>query len=61
MPLTLSTRYPEFEAGFLRLLAAKRETAADVDVTLTAHATCHRIELQASSPVGEQWLAQIES
>ena len=35
--------------------------AADVDVTLTAHAACHRIELQASSPTGARWLAQIES
>lgn len=34
--------------------------AADVDVTLTAHAAFHRIELQASSPTGEQWLAQME-
>jgi tRNA threonylcarbamoyladenosine biosynthesis protein TsaE len=35
--------------------------AADVDVTLTALASSHRIELQASSPVGEQWLALIGS
>jgi tRNA threonylcarbamoyladenosine biosynthesis protein TsaE len=31
--------------------------AADVDVTLTAHPAFHNIELQASSPVGEEWLA----
>ncbi|MBV9815824.1 MAG: histidinol dehydrogenase, partial [Alphaproteobacteria bacterium] len=30
MPLALSTRDPGFEAGFLKLLAAKRESAADV-------------------------------
>ena len=36
MPITLSTRDPGFEAGFLKLLAAKRETAADVDVTVAA-------------------------
>ncbi len=32
--------------------------AADVNVTLTAHAAFHRIELQASRPTGEQWLRQ---
>src|SRR5947209_19661862 len=31
MPVTLSTRDPGFEAGFRQLLAAKRESAADVD------------------------------
>jgi tRNA threonylcarbamoyladenosine biosynthesis protein TsaE len=39
--------------------AGRRLPAADVDVTLTAHAAFHRMELQAASPVGEQWLAQI--
>lgn len=32
--------------------------AADVDVTLTAHTGFHRIDLQAASPTGAQWLAQ---
>jgi histidinol dehydrogenase len=31
MPLTLSTQDPGFEAAFIRLVEAKRETAADVD------------------------------
>src|SRR5438132_3465514 len=31
MPVTLSTREPGFEAGFRQLLAAKRESAADVE------------------------------
>jgi histidinol dehydrogenase len=34
MPLTLSTRDPGFEKRFLRLLAAKRETEADVDAVV---------------------------
>src|SRR5438309_11566333 len=34
MPLRLSTRDPGFEAGFLHLLAAKRESAADVDAAV---------------------------
>jgi histidinol dehydrogenase len=34
MPLTLSTRDPGFEEGFQRLLAAKRESAADVDAAV---------------------------
>jgi tRNA threonylcarbamoyladenosine biosynthesis protein TsaE len=34
--------------------------AADVDVLLTAHPAFHSIDLQASSPVGEQWLAQAQ-
>jgi histidinol dehydrogenase len=34
MPITISTRDPGFEAGFLKLLAAKRETAADVDAAV---------------------------
>jgi histidinol dehydrogenase len=34
MPVVLSTREPNFEAGFRRLLEAKRETAADVDATV---------------------------
>ena len=36
MPVTLATRDPGFEAGFRRLLEAKRETAADVDATVAA-------------------------
>jgi histidinol dehydrogenase len=36
MAVTLSTRDPEFEARFAALLAAKRETAADVDDTVAA-------------------------
>ncbi|MBV8889694.1 MAG: histidinol dehydrogenase [Alphaproteobacteria bacterium] len=36
MPVTLSTRDPAFEAGFQRLLAAKRESAADVNATVAA-------------------------
>ena len=35
--------------------------AADVDVTLAAQAAFHSIELQASNPVGVQWLAQFQS
>ena len=34
MPLTLSTRDPGFEAAFRKLLAAKRESAADVDAAV---------------------------
>ncbi|MGA7868195.1 MAG: histidinol dehydrogenase, partial [Stellaceae bacterium] len=34
MPVTLSTRDPGFEAGFGQLLAAKRESAADVDAAV---------------------------
>ena len=34
MALTLSTRDPGFEAGFGQLLAAKRESAADVDAAV---------------------------
>jgi len=34
MPITLSTRDPGFESGFLKLLAAKRENAADVDAAV---------------------------
>jgi histidinol dehydrogenase len=34
MPVTLSTREPDFEAGFRRLLDAKRESAAGVDATV---------------------------
>src|SRR5689334_2459992 len=34
MPLTLPTRDPGFEAGFRQLLAAKRESAADVDAAV---------------------------
>src|SRR5438309_10162084 len=34
MALTLSTRDPGFEAGFGQLLAAKRESAADVDAVV---------------------------
>ena len=36
MPLTLNTRDPNFEAAFTALLAAKRESAADVDSVVTA-------------------------
>src|SRR6476620_8968115 len=36
MPITLSTRDPGFEAAFRRLLAAKRESAADVDFAVAA-------------------------
>ncbi len=36
MPLTLSTRDPGFEAAFRALLAAKRESAADVDDAVAA-------------------------
>ncbi len=35
--------------------------AADIDVTLTAHATFHGIDLQPASPTGELWLAQLRS
>jgi histidinol dehydrogenase len=34
MPVTLATRDPGFEAGFRRLIEAKRETAADVDAAV---------------------------
>jgi len=34
MPVALSTRDPGFEAGFRQLLAAKRESAADVDAAV---------------------------
>ena len=34
MPVTLSTRDPGFETGFRQLLAAKRESAADVDAAV---------------------------
>jgi histidinol dehydrogenase len=34
MPVRLSTRDPGFEAGFLHLLAAKRESVADVDAAV---------------------------
>src|SRR5271166_4882286 len=34
MAITLSTRSPDFEAGFRQLLAAKRESAADVDAAV---------------------------
>jgi histidinol dehydrogenase len=34
MPVTLSTRHPGFEVGFRQLLAAKRESAADVDAAV---------------------------
>src|SRR2546423_13952750 len=34
MPVTLSIRDPGFEAGFRQLLAAKRESAADVDAVV---------------------------
>jgi histidinol dehydrogenase len=36
MTVTLATGDPGFEAGFRRLLEAKRETAADVDTTVAA-------------------------
>jgi histidinol dehydrogenase len=36
MAITLSTRDPDFEAGFQRLLGAKRESAADVDAAVAA-------------------------
>jgi histidinol dehydrogenase len=36
MPITLSTRDAGFEAGFVALLAGKRESAADVDATVMA-------------------------
>src|SRR5260370_28806417 len=36
MPITLSTRAPDFEAAFQRLLAAKRESAADVEAAVAA-------------------------
>jgi len=36
MPVTLATHDADFEAGFRRLLGAKRETAADVDATVAA-------------------------
>jgi histidinol dehydrogenase len=36
MPVTLSTRDPEFEPAFRALLAAKRESAADVDEAVAA-------------------------
>jgi histidinol dehydrogenase len=36
MPITLSTRDPGFEAAFRALLAAKRESAADVDDAVAA-------------------------
>ena len=36
MPITLSTRNQGFEAGFQRLLEAKRESAADVDAAVAA-------------------------
>ncbi len=36
MPITLSTRDPGFEPAFRALLAAKRETAADVDAVVAA-------------------------
>ena len=36
MPITLNTRDPGFENAFKALLAAKRESAADVDATVTA-------------------------
>jgi histidinol dehydrogenase len=36
MAVTLSTRDPDFEAGFEQLLNAKRESAADVDTAVTA-------------------------
>src|SRR4029077_4538078 len=35
-PITLSTRDADFEAGFQALLAAKRESAADVDAVVAA-------------------------
>jgi len=36
MPVTLATSDPGFEAGFRQLLAAKRESAADVDAAVAA-------------------------
>jgi histidinol dehydrogenase len=36
MPVSLSTRNPEFEPAFRALLAAKRESAADVDAAVAA-------------------------
>ena len=36
MPVTLDTRDPDFETAFRRLLAAKRERAADVDAAVAA-------------------------
>src|SRR5947209_1905449 len=36
MPVTLNTREPGFETAFRALLAAKRETAADVDAAVAA-------------------------
>jgi histidinol dehydrogenase len=36
MPVTLSTRDADFEAGFRRLLEAKRESLADVDAAVSA-------------------------
>jgi histidinol dehydrogenase len=36
MPLTLSTREPDFEAGFRRLLDMRRDSAADVDAAVAA-------------------------
>ena len=36
MPVTLSTRDADFEAGFRRLLEAKRESSADVDAAVSA-------------------------
>ena len=36
MAITLSTRDPDFETGFQRLLDAKRESAADVDAAVAA-------------------------
>jgi histidinol dehydrogenase len=36
MPVTLNTREPGFETGFRALLAAKRESAADVDAAVAA-------------------------
>ncbi len=36
MAITLSTRNPEFEAGFQRLLDGKRESAANVDAVVAA-------------------------
>lgn len=35
--------------------------SADVDATLAAHSGFHSIDLQASSPVGAQWLAHVLS
>lgn len=36
MPVTLNTTDPDFEAGFARMLSAKREDAADVNDTVAA-------------------------